>query len=155
MVSPKSQFQRFAACTLVLLIANANSSAAGAKPQSTAQRLEAVEVNLEKASMALDPKPYAEVWADDFVGIAPDGSTYTKAEHMAALKGGHVHFQSITVKPVSTRVYGSAAVLINRRSVKGDFDGKPIDSENLVTNVYVLRAHHWQKVSEHTSRLNQ
>lgn len=129
--------------------------ASAAPSQTVATRLEAIERRLERASVALDPKPYEEFWAPDFVGIGPDGSSYTKAQHLAALTGGHVHFQSIDVQPVSTRVYRDAAVLINRRSVRGTFDGKSIDSENLVTNVYIRDSREgWRKVSEHSTRLH-
>lgn len=138
------------------LVLTATMATAAPNTPRVADELMALEIKLEKASVALDPRPYDEIWSKDFVGIGPDGSTYNKTQHRSALTGGHVRFQSIDIRPVSIRVYSHSAVLIEQRTVKGAFDGKPIDSENLVTNVFVLfRDRKWRKVSEHTTRLQQ
>ena len=126
-----------------------------ARPDSEEQVLMRIERELARASVNLDTAPYERYWADDFRGVDAGGGFYTKAEHRAALTSGKLKFDSLDVTEVRVRVFGDAAVLTCRRTVRGNFDGRDISADNRVTSVYVRRGGGWQKVAEHTSRLAQ
>lgn len=125
-----------------------------AQPGGAEQVLMRIERELAQASVNLDPAPYDCYWADDFSGIDA-GGFYTKAEHRAALTGGKLKFDSLDVAEMRVRVLGQAAVLTNRRTVRGWYGEQDISADNRVTRVFIRRAGRWQKVAEHTSRITQ
>src|SRR5437868_433532 len=113
---------------LILCCLTIAAPAVAARRAAVPAQLEKIERDLAQASVRNDPAPYDRYWCDDFLGVAPDGSTYSKAEHRATLTGGKIHFRSLDVDRVKVRVYGNAAVMTSRRVVRGDFDGHPIDA---------------------------
>jgi ketosteroid isomerase-like protein len=126
-----------------------------AQPGGAEQVLMRIERELARASVKLDPAPYDRYWADDFSGIDAAGGFYTKAEHRAALTGGKLKFDSLDVDEMRVRVFGQAAVLTSRRTVRGRYGEQDISADNRVTSVFIRRAGRWQKIAEHTSRITQ
>lgn len=126
-----------------------------ARPRGAEQVLMRIERELARASVNLDPAPYDRYWADDFGGVDAGGGFYTKAEHRAALVSGKLKFDSLDVTEMSVRVFGRAAALSCRRTVRGRYADQDISADNRVTSVYVRRGGRWQKVAEHTSRIAQ
>ena len=113
-----------------------------------------IEMDLAKGTVNLDPGPYDRYWADDFIGVSANGS-YTKASHRAVLTGGKIKFVSLEIDEMTVHVFGDAAIVTNRHTVKGHFETRDISGQSRVTSVFVRRHGHWQKVSEHTSAIPQ
>lgn len=146
----------------VLLTALASSLAAAkskrAKRESEAeQTLMRIERELGNATLKLDPAPYDRYWADDFVLVTPAGefSAGAKAQHRAALTGGKIKFETFEIADMKVRVFGDAAIVTERRTVKYRYEGREISVQNLVTSFFAKRQGRWQKVAEQTNPLPQ
>jgi ketosteroid isomerase-like protein len=63
-----------------------------------------------EAGVAHDVPAIERILADDFVGVAPDGSLYRKADEIANTKTGADGFVSNHVVEVNVRFFGDAAV---------------------------------------------
>lgn len=121
------------------------------------QTLMRIERELGNATLNLDPAPYDRYWADDFILVTSTGefSTDAKAQHRAALTGGKIKFETFEINDMKVRVFGDAAIVTERRTVKYRYEGREISAQNLVTSFFAKRSGRWQKVAEQTSRLLQ
>ena len=63
-----------------------------------------------EAEVTLDYKIAQRILADDFVGVAPDGLHYSKADEISRTKRSEAEFVSSTVVQMHVRCYGDAAV---------------------------------------------
>jgi len=63
-----------------------------------------------EAEVTRDYKVAERILADDFLGVAPDGSHYTKAEEVARTKSAKAEFVSNKTADIAVRFFGHAAV---------------------------------------------
>jgi len=90
----------------VLYAAKAQNSAdAGAE-----RYIKESEGQWAEAGFKHDTATVDRILADDFVGVAPDGSLYRKAEELANTKSNTEGFVSNHVVQVDVRFFGNAAV---------------------------------------------
>ena len=113
-----------------------------------------MEENLEKLAQALtnaerkgDVAFLAHTLADDFVGIGPRGFILTKDEWLARHKSGDLRYESFGLDEVRIRVYGDAAVLTGRESVKLKYRGEDQQAELRTTEIFVKQPGQWQLAS--------
>jgi ketosteroid isomerase-like protein len=148
----------FVAVLLIALassLATAKSKGKRTKRESEAeQTLMRIERELGNATLNLDPAPYDRYWADDFVMVTPAGqfAADAKAQHRAALTGGKIKFETFEIADMKVRVFGDAAIVIERRTVKYMYEGREISTQNLVTSFFAKRNGRWQKVAEQTTK---
>lgn len=91
-----------------------------------------------------DPMVIGRIFADDFVGIAPDGTPYTKQGFIDDTKAHPLGFTSIALNAVNVRFEGDVAV------AQGDetFTRKGGDRGRFVwTDVLVRREGKWQLIA--------
>ena len=97
-----------------------------------------------EAEVSQDSGVAERILADDFVGIAPDGSHYSKAEEIARSKGAAPQFVSNKVSEIAVRFYGDAAVAqgrekwVKRNGQKGSY---------VWTDTWIRRNAKWQIVA--------
>lgn len=152
----KKVFVAFLLIALASPLATAKVKGKRAKRESEAeQTLMRIERELGNATLNLDPAPYDRYWADDFVLVTPAGefSTDAKAQHRAALTGGKIKFETFEIADMKVRVFGDAAIVTERRTIKYQYEGREISAQNLVTSFFARRNGRWQKVAEQTNRL--
>ena len=85
------------------------------------------------------------ILADDFIGTDPVGNIFTKATYLPDLQNGVFSAETIGLDELKARLFGNAAVVTSRISIKGKLTG------GRMTNVYVKRRGRWQCVSSHAS----
>jgi len=93
--------------------------------------------------------------ADDYTGTEEKGIVMTKAQELEDLKSG-VHLSTSGVQDdIRVRVYGDAAVVTGRTTVKGQYQGKEFTSRYRWTHTFIRRDGQWQCVASHISRISQ
>ena len=108
------------------------------------ENLEELAQDLAKAELKGDVAFLARTLADDFIGIGPRGFMLTKDEWLARHKSGDLRYESFGLDEVRIRVYGDAAVLTGRETVKLKYRGEDQQAELRTTEVFVKQAGQWQ-----------
>jgi ketosteroid isomerase-like protein len=95
-----------------------------------------------------------QILADDYIWTDPDGNSWTKTELLASLKSGEDVITSAVTEGIRVRIYGDAAVVRGRTTVKEQCKGKDISGEYRWTDMWVKDyAGRWRCVADHSSRI--
>ena len=123
--------------------------------ESVEQELIKLENDWEQAFYKRDIAFGDRFLADDYIGTEEKGIVMTKAQELEDLKSG-VHLSASGVQDdVKVRVYGDAAVVTGRTTVKGQYKGKEFTSRYRWTDTFIKRDGRWQCVASHISRISQ
>lgn len=87
------------------------------------------------AQQALDLHALDALLADDFMLVGPLGFMLDKSQLLDQLRGGSLHFTSLTIEPVVSRSYGGATVVIGVQEQAGSYGDRPVDGHFRVTLV--------------------
>jgi len=137
---------------------NAKSqSAAGAQVSAGAAEQAVGQLHNEsfQAILRADAAVLERVWADDYSLTNPGGNVMEKAGFIGALKSGDLKFETLDLSDTNVRVYGDAAVVTGRATVKAKGDNQDISEQVRYTSVYVKRQGRWQAVAMQTTRIAQ
>lgn len=97
-----------------------------------------------------------QILADDCIWTDPDGNVWTKAQFLASLKSGEAVLTAAEADKIRVRVYGDAAVVTGRTTVKEQYKGKDISGQYQWTDMWVKDyAGRWRCVADHSSRIVQ
>ena len=99
------------------------------------------------AALSNDVGTIDRLLADDYVGIGPDGTIASKADELAARRGGLRKLTQFDVVERKIRVYGTTAVVTSRVVVTGMYDAMSLSGEFRYTRVYNLSHGQWRIVS--------
>jgi ketosteroid isomerase-like protein len=122
---------------------------------SVEQELIKLEKELADAWAKRDVAFFDRVIADDFTWTAPYGIVSTKAQSLATLKSGEDVVTSWVVDEMKVRVYGDAAVVTGRSTIKETYKGEDVSGQYRWTDTWVKRAGRWQCVAGHSSEIAQ
>ena len=86
--------------------------------------------------------------ADDYIITNSDGSVLGKQNLDPLIK-----FESATVEDLKVRLYGETAVVTGTAAFKGSFNGRPFNSRERFTDVWLKRGGKWQVVASQQSTL--
>jgi ketosteroid isomerase-like protein len=86
------------------------------------------------------------ILADDFVGVQPNGSLYTKADEVASMRKQESEFITNHLVQVKVRFYGDAAVAQGSEAWEKR-DGQPKRGRYVWTDTWIKRNGHWQVVA--------
>jgi ketosteroid isomerase-like protein len=92
---------------------------------------------------------------DDFIGTMPDGTLYTKAQALEFIKTYEGNVTSMVTDEWKVRVYGDAAVVTARNTVKMQLAGKEVTSQERFTDTWIRRDGRWKCVAGHNSTIAQ
>jgi len=94
--------------------------------------------------------------ADDYMAITPNGILQSRAQALASLRSGAVHFNSIDLSDRKIRLYGKTALVTSRAEVSGTSPDGDISGSYRYTRVYVMDAHGvWRIVSFEASKIRK
>jgi ketosteroid isomerase-like protein len=108
-----------------------------------------VQAALKKDAGAMD-----RIVADDWIGIAFDGTTLTKAVVLNDLKSGTTVSHTIELGPLKVRVYGDTAIVNGSSTEKSTWQGKDTSGHYMLVDVFVNRNGRWQVVSSQVTKTN-
>jgi ketosteroid isomerase-like protein len=95
------------------------------------------------------------ILADDYLVTDPEGNVSTKAQEIAFFKSGEFAVTSCVHHEMKVRVYGDAAVVTGRSTVKETYKGKDFVPNFRWTDTWVKSAGRWQCVAGHSSEIAQ
>ena len=108
-----------------------------------------VQAALKKDAGAMD-----RIIADDWVGIAFDGTTLTKGAVLNDLKSGTTVSHTIELGPLKVRVYGDTAIVNGSSTETSTWQGKDTSGHYMLVDVFVNRNGRWQVVSSQVTKTN-
>lgn len=108
------------------------------------QYIKSSESQWAEAEVNRDYKVAERILADDFVGVAPDGSHYSKAQEVARTRTAKPEFSSNKTAEIAVRFFGDAAV------AQGSENWKKLDGHEgsyVWTDTWIRRNGSWQVVA--------
>jgi len=123
--------------------------------ESVEQELIKLENEWGDAWVKRDVAFFDRIIADDYTWTSPEGIVWTKAQDLALVKSGDVVITSWVLAEMKVRVYGDAAVVTGRSSVKETYKGEDVSGQYRWTHTWVKRAGRWRCVTGHSSEIAQ
>ena len=122
---------------------------------SVEQELIKLEQDWTNANLKADVAFLNRILAEDRTYTDNDGVLWTKAQDLAVIKSGELVLSSMVTDDMKVRIYGDAAVVTGRNTVKGTLKGKDISGQERWTDTWIRRDGRWQCVATHSSRIAQ
>jgi hypothetical protein len=94
------------------------------------------------------------MWADELI-LTFDGSNLTKAQLIELVKSREEEILSWAIDEWKVGVYGDAAVVMARNTMKMRSAGKEATTQNRFTDTWIKRDGRWQCVAAHNSTIAQ
>jgi ketosteroid isomerase-like protein len=147
--------------TMVLVLAVSCQAFAQAKPAAPAksasveQELIKLENDWNNASVKRDVAALGKILADDWTAIDADGAVETKAQSLANLKSGEDAYTSAVADEMKVCVYGDAAVVLGRNTVKEQYKGKDISGQYRFIDTWIKKAGRWQCVASAWTKITK
>ncbi len=110
---------------------------------------------MDRCFYAGDTETLDRILAEDFIFTDPEGNLLTKAEWIADITSGDLTFESIHIDDLLVRMYGDAAVVNGRVTVKAQSKEGGFNGQNCYTDMYVKQGGRWQAVAEQATLLSQ
>jgi ketosteroid isomerase-like protein len=142
--------KKILAIAALVLVSN---MAAARPPEDVAQVLTKLENDWAKAGLAGDAAALEKLLMPDYVYTNQDGEMASRAEMVAGVKSGSTKYDTFTVGDMKVHVYGDAAVVIGKSSIKGKENGKPVDETTRFTDTWVKQGGQWLCAATQVTRL--
>ena len=126
---------------------------APSKGASVEQALIELEDQGNNAMLNGDVAFFERILADDFTSTDPGGSVSTRAQGIADMKSGTFKIISSVNDDYQVRVYGKAAVVMYRATIKAQYQGEDISGRYRWTDTWVKHGRRWQCVASHGSKI--
>jgi ketosteroid isomerase-like protein len=111
-----------------------------------------MEKDWAQAGIKKDTAATDRIIADDWIGVAFNGATLTKADVLNDLKSGATASQAIELGPLKVRVYGDTAIVNGSSTEKSTWQGKDSSGHYVLVDVFVNRNGRWQLVSSQATK---
>ncbi|MDQ3252943.1 MAG: nuclear transport factor 2 family protein [Acidobacteriota bacterium] len=95
------------------------------------------------------------ILADDFIATSLRGRVANKAQYIKYSTRPNLSFHNFNTEEVKARVYGDAAVITGRTTVKGRYQDEEFDTQFRYTRLYVKRGGLWQIVTSHLTSVSK
>ncbi len=107
------------------------------------EEFQRIEERFNQAMVSNDPKEIAKCITDDWVLINPESGPLSRELILGLIGSGTLAHSSMTKQVVRAKVYGDVAVVTGRGQNKGTFQGRPIEADEWVTDVYMNIDNDW------------
>lgn len=138
--------KRVLGCVLLLAMCSCGRQAADASYDQAQAKAEIEKIERAWADVAVsgDPTVIESIFAEDFIGISPDGVRYTKQEFIEDTRAHPLGFTSISVDEIRVRFFGDTAVAQGHETFTRKDGGQ---GRFVWTDVLVRRDGKWQLVA--------
>ena len=123
------------------------------KNETVEQELVKLEQEWTNADLKMDWTTMDRILADDYILTDRDGEVHTKNQCQAYYKSGEGKILALVNDDMKVRVYGDAAVVTMRATIKETYKGEEISAVCRITNTWIKKAGRWQCVATHSSRI--
>jgi len=96
------------------------------------------------AMIAQDFDALGRLLADDLLYTHSTAVTDTKAQYLAALRGGKYRYKAARREGTTVRIHGTTAIVNGRSLIDVDVEGVPKSLANVFINVWVRTPGGWQ-----------
>ncbi len=127
--------------------------AAPSKSSSVEQELLKLEDGWNDAMVKADVAFLDRILADDYTFTDEEGTVSTKVQNIADQKSGDFKCTSATSDEYKVRIYGNAAVVTGRLTMKSLYKGKDSSGQFRWTDTWVKGTGGWQCVATHVSKI--
>jgi ketosteroid isomerase-like protein len=142
-----------AVCVAVLVFGAA--ILAQTQTESVEQELLKLEQEGTNAIIKGDVAFLDRILAEDWMVTDSDGVLTTKAQSLAAIKSSETIISSMVADDMKVRIYGDAAVVTGRNTVKSMREGKDISGQERWTDTWIKYDGRWKCVATHSSKIPQ
>jgi uncharacterized protein (TIGR02246 family) len=102
-----------------------------------------------------DSATLANILADDFVMISPNGAKLSKKDNLSMVASAQIEYQSINVDSIDVRLLNDDVAIVSCwLTFKFKSDGKDMSGKNCYQDVYMKRDSKWVAVSAHVTLLH-
>jgi len=95
-----------------------------------------------------DTSALERVMADDGTITTSKNELFSKAQYLADIISGDLAFRSIDIEGAKARLYGNAALVTGRYTVKGRYKEQEIAGQQRYSNLYVRQQGAWRLLSQ-------
>lgn len=149
------QRQRDGAWKWDWVMANSDQPLPGTSADGADERaLMEIERGFVTAVNARDMAFFDRVLAKEYAQWS-DGKPVNVAEQLAAIKAGHVTFESMTIRDMKVHVAGDAAIVSMAAESKGAYKGTPFTEKSKGIDFFVKRDGRWQLVNSQAATIKQ
>lgn len=117
------------------------------------QEIRSLETRLREAALTRATDVLHYILADDYTNTNAYGVVRNKAQLIADIESGDVSLEAIDLEEISVNLYGSAAVLTAKRTVRGRGKGSDPSGQFRQLRVYAMRQGRWQAVMLQITRI--
>lgn len=149
-------FGLMAALALVVTASASCASLAGAGRTwsvQTEQEIRQLESRLREAVLSGATAVLDDLLADDYVNTDAYGLVRLKAQVIADISSGSSDFELINLDDINVNLYGDAAVLTAKRTVRGRTANRDPSGQFRQIRVYAKRQGRWQAVMLQITRI--
>jgi hypothetical protein len=118
---------------------------------NTEKELTTLQNDWAAARVKRDVDFLERLYAREFRITAMNGTIVERETDIAKFASGALRPESIIDDDLRVAVYGEAAVVTGRETMKGAYEGKSAKLTVLFTNVFVWRDGRWQLVTHHST----
>jgi ketosteroid isomerase-like protein len=145
----KFQLWIFALAALTLLAVN--EAAAQTKADTASSKIVALENKWNDAYKRGDASTMESLLAEDFIITVEDGSTYSKSGYLAHTADAELHVQTSEMIDLKVRMQGNVAIVTGAYHEKGTSRGRPYESRDRLTDIWLKTGNQWQVIAAHYS----
>lgn len=147
--------KRILFAALALLVAAPSAFTQKQTGHSTGAEAEVAKLDRQyfDAYLANDAAAVGKFEDEGIVIINPDGTTSTRQQDVGSLKSGELKFTGGSYDEAQVRVFGDAAVVTGRITVKGTYKGQDIAGSYRFTDVFARRGGHWVVVASQSTMI--
>lgn len=119
----------------------------------TEDEIRRLESRLREAALAGAVAVLDDLLADDYTNTDAYGLVRHKAQVIADVQSGNYSFEAIDLDDINVNLYGDAAVLTAKRTVRGRTTRRDPSGEFRQIRVYARRQGRWQAVMLQITRI--
>ena len=124
---------------------------------STSEEQEVRDANraLAEAVRSGDVAALDRLFASDVMFVGGDGRVWNKADRLDDYRSRNRVRTAERVEEPNVRVFGNTAIVAFAGWVEGQRDGRPVESRNYLTRVFLRRDGRWQLVHQQSALLER
>jgi ketosteroid isomerase-like protein len=128
-----------------------NSSSAQTKTDPASSKILAFEGKWNDTYRRGDAAGMASLLSDDFIITVEDGTTFSKSGYLAQTADSELRVLISDMSDLKVRMHGNTAVVTGAYHEKGTTKGKPYESHDRFTDVWMKTTDGWQLIASHYS----
>jgi ketosteroid isomerase-like protein len=132
--------------------ANPWGSRVQTNPEMAHDEIVNIEGETARAFLLNNATFFHRVYSDDFVGTLSHGQPVDRAALIGLVQSGNVKYNVFIANDVKVRIYQDLAVATCLWTARGEYRGRPFNTQMRVTHVYVNTTRGWHVISaQHTA----